>query len=387
MAQHSSSPLLQLLSRLEAHSDQFTALFYNRLFAIDPPTRELFPVAMARQRTMLFRVLAHVIETIDHELELEELVTFLAQLGRDHRKYGVLPSHYESFGTALLWAMRTQLGPQWTPAMEAAAAQVVELTTVVMRSAAETEAQRLPAWWSATVVEHHRKTRDLAVVRVESDVPIPYQPGQYFSVEVPQYPRIWRFYSAAIPPNNLGQMEFHIRAVPGGSVSQAMVSSARYGDRWRIGAPHGAMEVDRTGGRDVVMVAGGTGLAPLRALIMDMCRFGENPRVHLFYGTRYPGELYDLDTLWELMRTNPWLSVTPVSEFDEDPWSLGKTADSSPFGLYLRQTGTLADVVCSYGRWSDRQILVCGSAAMVEATVEQMVANGTPRENIQHDPI
>ena len=76
---------------------------------------------------------------------------------------------------------------------------------------------------------------------------------------------------------------------------------------------------DRPGRGDVLMVAGSTGLAPLRALIMDLTRWGVNPRVHLFFGARYPCELYDLRTLWQIASTNPWLSVSPVSEFRQDP--------------------------------------------------------------------
>ena len=64
------------------------------------------------------------------------------------------------------------------------------------------------------------------------------------------------------------------------------------------------MQVDRDGG-DVLMVAGSTGLAPLRALIMDLTRWGVNPRVHLFFGARYPCELYDLQTLWQIASHQP----------------------------------------------------------------------------------
>lgn len=87
----------------------------------------------------------------------------------------------------------------------------------------------------------------------------------------------------AIPADPDGYIEFHIRSVPGGMVSTAIVNETQVGDRWRVSNPHGALAVDRDGG-DVLMVAGSTGLAPLRTLIMDMTRFGVNPRVHLFFG-------------------------------------------------------------------------------------------------------
>ena len=110
-----------------------------------------------------------------------------------------------------------------------------------------------------------------------------------------------------------------------------------------------------------VLVLTGTGLAPLRTLIMDLTRYGENPRVHLFFGARYPSELYDLHTLWQIASTNPWLSVTPVSEFNTDPpWAAEYPDVEPPRGLHVRQTGMLPDVVTRYGNWGDRQILICG---------------------------
>ena len=133
------------------------------------------------------------------------------------------------------------------------------------------------------------------------------------------------------------------------------------------------MQIDRDGG-DVLMVAGSTGLAPLRALIMDLTRWGVNPRVHLFFCGRYPCELYDLRTLWQIASHNPWLSVSPVSEFRQDP-------------LHLRQTGTLPEVVTKYGNWGDRQILICGGPDMVTATKDALIAKGAPPERIQHDPL
>ncbi len=61
------------------------------------------------------------------------------------------------------------------------------------------------------------------------------------------------------------------------------------------------------------MVAGGTGLAPLRALLIEMSMRADSPETHIFYGMRYPGELYDLTVLRRIASTNPWLRVTAVS--------------------------------------------------------------------------
>jgi len=360
--------------------------FYTHWFDLDVSVRDLFPPEMDAQRAAFAEALHWVYGELV-EQRAEEPVSFLAQLGRDHRKYGVLPSHYDTVRRALYAALREhlELRAAWTDAVDTAATQSLNLITGVMRDGAATEEG--PAWWDGTVVEHTRVSRDLAVVRLQLDRPLDYHPGQYVNAQVPQCPRRWRYLSPAIPADPDGRIEFHIRQVPGGLVSTAIVGETRTGDRWRLSGPLGGLQVDR-GGADVLMVAGSTGLAPLRALLLDLSRVAENPRVHLFFGARYPCELYDLRALWQVAAQNPWLSVSPVSEYGRDPaWAVDYPDPTPPRGLHVRQTGRLPEVVCSYGGWGDRQILVSGGPAMVRATKAALIAKGAPPQRIQHDPL
>ena len=363
-------------------ADDLIRRFYTRWFASDGSVRDLFPPDMAGQRAAF----AHALSWVYGELIAQrsrEPVEFLAQLGRDHRKYGVTQAHYETLQRALYSTLRSKLAGNWTDAIDEAADQSLNLIIGVMSGAADAEDG--PAWWVGTVVEHHRVSRDLAVVRLHLDRPMDYHPGQYVHAEVSQCPRRWRYLSPAMPPDPNGDIEFHVRAVPGGMVSTAIVDETRPGDRWRLSSPHGAMQVDRDGG-DVLMVAGSTGLAPLRAIIMDLARRAVNPRVHLFFGSRYPCELYDLPTLWQIAAHNPWLSVSPVSEYTGNPpWAADYPDVSPPRGLHVRQTGRLPEAVTKFGSWGDRQILVCGGPNMVGATKAALIAKGAPPEHIQHD--
>ncbi|TFV59100.1 2-polyprenylphenol hydroxylase [Mycobacterium sp. PS03-16] len=365
-------------------SDPLIADFYTRWFAADLSVRDLFPPDMARQRAAFAQALTWLFGELIAQ-RAEEPVAFLAQLGRDHRKYGVAQVHYDTMGDALYTALRTHLDASWTGRVDEAARDAVALMTGVMRGAAEAEDG--PPYCDGTVIEHMRVTRDVSVVRLQLDRPLFYHPGQYVTVQVPQWPRRWRYLSPAIPADRGGGIEFHIRSVPGGMVSNAVINETRTGDRWRLSNPHGGLNVDRDGG-DVLMVAGSTGLAPLRTLIMDMTRFGVNPRVHLFFGGRYPCDLYDLQTLWQIASTNPWLSVTPVSEYSSNPpWAGDYPDPAPPRGLHVRQTGVLHEVVTRYGSWGDRQILICGGPRMTQATKAALIAKGAPPQRIQHDPL
>jgi NAD(P)H-flavin reductase/hemoglobin-like flavoprotein len=353
-------------AQVQPRAPEVMQLFYAMLFAIAPTTRELFAANMEVQRSRFWRALVHIVQHVDRP---DELVPFLHQLGRDHRKFGVLAQHYGAMGTALVTALKHYAGPSWTPQVEKAWRDAYSLIARTMQDAANAEPG--PAWWSARVVDHQRLTWDLAVVRVVPEQPVPYRAGQYVSVEVPQRPRLWRYLSPANAPRPDGSIEFHVRAVRNGSVSRSIVGHTQVGDTWRIGSPMGVMTVDRESGRDVVMVAGGTGTAPMRAIVEDLSQWGENPQVTMFAGGRTRGDLHDLDTLTAIAATNPWLTVIPVVEH---PRMAGM------------EHGTLADVVTRFGAWPHHDVLICGSPNMIRATVSRMLVAGTPLDCITHDP-
>ncbi|MDL5157528.1 FAD-binding oxidoreductase [Actinomycetospora sp. Odt1-22] len=352
---------------VSSRTDELTQLFYGWLFRIAPETRELFPVTMELQRTRLLRALIHVVQMVDRP---DELNVFLRQLGRDHRKFGVIGEHYDKVGEALLGALAEIAGPAWTRDVEQAWVGAYGVVSKSMRDAAD--AERGPAVWMARVMEHRRVAPDLAIVRVQTSQPVPYLAGQYVSVETPQRPRMWRSLTPANAPGPDCVMEFHVHTVPGGWVSRAIVSHARVGDVWRIGPPMGQMTLDPRSQADLLMVAGGTGLAPARALIEQLMVDGSDRKVALFVGGRTWSSLYDIDTLRRMAQDNPWLTVVPVVEED------GRR--------YGAETGTLGEVVARYGAWADRQIVVAGSPPMVRSTVSAMLDAGTPFMQIHYDP-
>jgi NAD(P)H-flavin reductase/hemoglobin-like flavoprotein len=363
--------------------ESLTNAFYSHLFGEDPGLRALFPAHMEMQRERLMTAVEYVLASLDQDGQAER---FLEQLARDHRKYGVEPQHYASAGRALLEAMRAYTGPAfWTDSIDAAWRQVVALIAGSMARGSAADAD--PSVWEATVVGHRRVLDDLAVVRLQSDTPVPYEAGQYVPVAIPQRPKMWRYYSPAIPSNMYGEVEFHVRKVRGGWVSPSIVNETRVGDRWKIASPLGGLRIDAEGRRDVLMIAGGTGIAPLRAQIMEMAQRGINPRVHLFIGGHYPCDLYDVDNMWQLSLSNPWLTVIPVCEEEANPWWNPLPVPEPQPGLHHRMIGPIGEVVASLGAWSDRQVQVSGSPNMVEATVNALVTGGTPEANIQFDPV
>ncbi len=119
-------------------SDDLIRRFYTRWFAIDIAVRDLFPPDMDAQRAAFANAMTWLFsELIAHRAQ--EPVAFLAQLGRDHRKYGVTQRHYDTMQDALLTTLRSHLIESWDDKLAEAAHDAVALIIGVMRGAADAE--------------------------------------------------------------------------------------------------------------------------------------------------------------------------------------------------------------------------------------------------------
>jgi NAD(P)H-flavin reductase len=227
-----------------------------------------------------------------------------------------------------------------------------------------------PPYWHAEVVAHERRSRDVAVLTCRTLQPIQYQAGQYLSLETRYQPRLWRMYSPANAPREDSTIDFHVRAVGAGWVSSALVRKLQPGDMIRLAAPMGSMTLDRQSTRDLVLVAGGTGLAPIKALIEELAQFNRNRWVHVFFGARDRDDLYDLEALTELTTRLPWLQL--VTACSEDP-----TWDG--------EQGKISDVITRYGPWNNHDFFVSGSPSMVKATMRTLAEMQVPSMRIKYD--
>ena len=297
------------LALLSDRADIVISHFYAGLFAEAPAIRGLFPAALDVQRERFFRALRGVARGL---ADPDVLLPTLEQLGRDHRRFGVRPEHYDVFGRALIAALRYHARDVWVPELEDAWTKAYALVADAMQAGAREAAGREPAWWKGEIVAHDRRADDIAVLVVRPDRPYDYEPGQFASIETPYRPRSWRTYSMATAPSADGLLEFHVRTVGAGWVSGPLVWRAQVGDVLRIGAPAGEMRIDHQSRRDILCVAGGTGLAPIKAMVDGMAQWNTARRVTLLFGVRRSSDLYDLDALRQLEGVNSWLTVVPV---------------------------------------------------------------------------
>ena len=114
-------------------ADDAAALFYRRLFELDPSLRAMFRGDMAEQRRKLMNMIGAAVRGLDR---LEQLVPVVQDLGRKHVGYGVEDRHYGTVGEALLWTLEKGLGSAFTPQVKEAWATVYGLLASTMQNAA-----------------------------------------------------------------------------------------------------------------------------------------------------------------------------------------------------------------------------------------------------------
>jgi NAD(P)H-flavin reductase/hemoglobin-like flavoprotein len=353
-----------------SHGDQVPLFFYSTLFLTEPRTRDLFPVSMAGQRGRFVTALGRIVSSVDH---LDELQTYLQQLGRDHRKFSVVREHYPVVGEALLATLEHFLGTYWTSDLARDWNAAYGLVAKIMIEAAAEAETTSPAWWEAEVVRHEQPSLDLSLITIRPNYRFDYLPGQSMAVEVPARPRLWRYYSPANAPRPDNTIDLHVRQVDGGLVSTALVQLTQPGDVLRLGAPVGdRLTLDPGSRRDILLLAGGTGLAPLKAVAEQLAAEGGSRRTHLFWGVRRSWELYDLPALRELASRGRWLRVVPcVSHgrfYEEDG-----------------EQGIAVNVALKYGSWAEHDIYICGSPQMVKGSIAALNDAGVPLDRIQHE--
>jgi NAD(P)H-flavin reductase len=251
---------------------------------------------------------------------------------------------------------------------------VYEAAAAMMIRAAEDAANRSPAFWTAEVTGHEHRGNGIAALTVAPAQVLPYEAGQHVTVQVPRWPRVWRPYSVARRPREDGLLSFHVRAITGGWVSSALVHHTKPGDEIIVGPALGAMTLGPSEGRDVLCVAGGTGLAPIKALaeqvIRDGVTSGRGRQVFLFVGARTRSELYDLRDLWHLADAYEGLHLTPVTS--DDP-------------AFSGAQGNVGRVAARFMPHRECEAYVAGPEQMVRETIAVLGKAGLPRERIHYD--
>ncbi|MDG5482761.1 FAD-binding oxidoreductase [Mycolicibacterium gadium] len=226
------------------------------------------------------------------------------------------------------------------------------------------------------VTSVQRLSGTTAILRIDAssiDDSITFKAGQFAQLQVPGTDA-WRNYSFAHPDDGRTELEFIIRLLPDGEMSNYIRDRARPGDRIALRCSKGGFYL-RPIVRPVILVAGGTGLSAILAMAQSLDSDVEQP-VHLLYGVTAAEDLCKQDELDELTRRIPGLKLHTIVSRSDPGWD-------GPVGLV---TDLLDESMLSRdGQAGDADVYLCGPAPMVEATRNWLDNRGIHRIGLYYE--
>lgn len=181
-------------------------------------------------------------------------------------------------------------------------------------------------------------------LRLPAIEPFTWQCGQYVDVMLAGDRR--RSFSLANPPCDAALLELHVRRARGGEFSERVFGEMRLGALLRIEGPLGQF-IYRAGDRPLLMIGGGTGYAPLKAMIRGALNSDVARDLHLFWGARAAIDLYDDAWLRVLAETHPHFQYTPVPGGFVHEAVLSRIEDLTAYDIYAAGPPAMIDAVRS----------------------------------------
>ena len=229
----------------------------------------------------------------------------------------------------------------------------------------------------AGVISHSALlTHDIMEIRIDLENALPlYKAGQYaeISVEGISAPRSYSF-ACAPDQENLSTAAFYIRHVPDGEMSSWINAEPRTGSRVSLSGPHGTFFL-RAADTPIMCIAGGSGLAPIKALLEQMVRDELTRPVKFLFGARTQKDLYCLEEI-DRFKTNYKGSFEFLPILSEEP------GDSDWSGLRGLVTEFIAD---AGNELTNSQAYLCGPPPMIDSAIEVLTSNGVSNEQIFFD--
>ncbi|MEQ9365217.1 MAG: 2Fe-2S iron-sulfur cluster binding domain-containing protein [Leptospirales bacterium] len=231
--------------------------------------------------------------------------------------------------------------------------------------------------YAGTVTSSRKLTHDIVEVVITLKEPLVYTAGQYADIG-PAGGDVTRSYSFASLGEPAGSTElvFHIRYIPGGELSGWFYEQDRTGEQMNVRGPFGSFRLTQPE-RPIFCIAGGSGMAPIKAILEDARSRGAASEVRYLFGARTRRDIYcvqemrEMEAAWQA----PFSFVPVLSEEPEtDDWP-------GPRGLVTESIAEYADLpgmagACYY---------LCGPPRMIDAALAVLAGIGVPAERIFYD--
>ncbi len=222
------------------------------------------------------------------------------------------------------------------------------------------------------VVAQERLTHDITHLSIQLDAPLDYRAGQFAEVSFDALPGVSRSYSFASPPRADGTVDFFVRKVPGGQLSSFIHDRDLIGSAAVVEGPSGDFWL-RDGDEPLVMVAGGSGLAPILAVLKDAVERGVSRPLTVLFGARERRDLYALDAIEAIGEA--WRG-----SFRFVPVLSAASGDKEWQG----ERGLVTDKLAEHAGPGVHGYL-CGPPVMIDKAVEELVRLGARPGDIRFD--
>ncbi len=225
------------------------------------------------------------------------------------------------------------------------------------------------------VVKVETLTYDIKLIRFKLIEPnkMEFKPGQYAQLKVPGLDVI-RAYSIASDPKDTQNIELIVRLVPKGLATTFVHRAMLTGDKIILTGPYGDFYLREDSDRDMIMIAGGSGKAPIRSILYRLKDLGMPRKVKYFFGAKSKRDLYYSEEFEQLEKEFDNFEYIPaLSEpLDEDDWQ--------------GEVGLITDVVDRMtDDLSEAEAYLCGSPGMIFACIKVLEKHDIKDENVLFD--
>ncbi len=209
---------------------------------------------------------------------------------------------------------------------------------------------------------------------VKLDRPMAFNAGQYARFQIPGHEAVDRTWSIASAPTSPEELEFQISNVAGGVGTEGwLFSTAKPGDQVNLSGPYGQFVLRTWEDKPIVMLAAGTGLAPLASMVKHALENEQyEGHITLYAGARTPEELYDVEVFRQLEEEySGQFTYHPCVSSDE---------------VEGYRHGRVNEVMESdFDRLGGHQGCICGSPAMVESSLKSMMGKRLFPRDVFHE--
>jgi Na+-transporting NADH:ubiquinone oxidoreductase subunit F len=202
-----------------------------------------------------------------------------------------------------------------------------------------------------------------------------YKPGQYMIFHIPHPKQVLRrSYSISTPPSDEHHFEVCVRSVAGGHGSN-YVHRLRPGNQLKVEGPYGDFVLQEGSDKNILMIATGTGMSPIKSMLMHLLDTRSRRKVRLIFGVRHESDIFYTDLFRGLASKYPEFKYdTTLSSPNPEKWTghRGRVTD-------------LIDKLLQPADAESTEAYLCGGQDMIVDAKQLLMAKGVPEGSIHHE--